>query len=940
MMAKHGLERNQVLAERDFNKYQQEYPQGTKTLDDFREKDYSGLTALTGEDDVMIAEGIAQQMVDDYEREHDLEITELWDRINAATKSSLEKTYMSGMMSRERYEQVRDMFEYYIPLQGFDSAVAEDVYAYVGSDGTRMYGTPIRTAKGRKSKADDPLATIEMNGEAAIRQGNRNVMKQRFLNFVQNHPSDLISVSDVWLRYNDVTDEWEQYFDADLKEDDTPDEVERKTRDFEERMEQLSTSDPDHYKRGGDLPGVPYRVLDRNNAKQHQVLVRRNGKSFVLTINGNPRAAQALNGLTNPDVFTEGVFGKAMNFGQFLNRQLSALYTTRNPEFVISNFIRDAIYSNCMTWVKESPNYALRFHKNFGKANPAFMSKMFAEWESGELRKKISAMPAGSLGQIDYMRKRFYEFMMNGGETGWTNLRDIEKHKRDLEKSIKRENSTTRKAWKALGGTFDLANRSVENCARFAAYLTSREMGRSLDRSIFDAKEISVNFNKKGAGDKFLTAKGQTAMGKVGATIGGAGRGLFVFWNASLQGLNNIAGATGRHPYKAVGLATLLFELGTVMPILSALVGGGDDDDKHSYYNLPEYIRRSNICFRWSNDMPWVTIPLPIEFRAIYGLGELATGVISGKERYSDEEFAKQFTSQISQVLPLDFIEGGGGLHAFVPSQIKPFVEAATNKSWTGLPIYRENKFKPYAPQWTRAYDSANQQLVTATRWLNEVTGGSDATQGFIDWNPAKIEYMLKGYLGGVFTMYDRFEKTAETVLGQRDFEWRNVPIASRILKQGDERTDARKARSEYFDLLNEYNETQYKLKEFKKIAESEREDALKYAERINYLHNSNAYMHYQIMDYYKPLFDAYYKLEKDADDADKRQIQQEENTLRRELVDLIHAVDDGKDVDVDAHVINMMNDMLKSEREEVSKAANRAYKRHDKNGKIEQPNR
>ena len=308
MMAKHGLERNQVLAERDFKKYQQEYPQGTKTIDDFREKDYSGLTALTGEDDVQVAEDIARQMASDFEREHDLEITELWDRVNAATKSSLEKAYMSGIMSRERYEQIRDMFEYYIPLQGFDEAVAEDVYAYVGSDGTRMYGTPIRTAKGRKSKADDPLATIEMNGEAAIRQGNRNIMKQRFLNFVQNHPSDLVSVSDVWLRHNDVTDEWEQYFDADLKEDDTPDEVERKTREFEERMEQLAESDPGHYKRGGDLPGVPYRVLDRNNAKQHQVLVRRNGNTFVLTINGNPRAAQALNGLTNPDVFTEGFF--------------------------------------------------------------------------------------------------------------------------------------------------------------------------------------------------------------------------------------------------------------------------------------------------------------------------------------------------------------------------------------------------------------------------------------------------------------------------------------------------------------------------------------------------------------------------------------------------------------------------------------------------------
>lgn len=939
MMAKHGLERNQVLAERDFKKYQQEYPQGTKTIDDFREKDYSGLTALTGEDDVQVAEDIARQMASDFEREHDLEITELWDRVNAATKSSLEKAYMSGIMSRERYEQIRDMFEYYIPLQGFDEAVAEDVYAYVGSDGTRMYGTPIRTAKGRKSKADDPLATIEMNGEAAIRQGNRNIMKQRFLNFVQNHPSDLVSVSDVWLRHNDVTDEWEQYFDADLKEDDTPDEVERKTREFEERMEQLAESDPGHYKRGGDLPGVPYRVLDRNNAKQHQVLVRRNGNTFVLTINGNPRAAQALNGLTNPDVFTEGFFGKAMNWGQAFNRQLSALYTTRNPEFVISNFIRDAIYSNSMVWVKEGPNYALRFHKNFGKVNPAFMVKMFAEWESGELRGKVSAMPTGNLSHMDYMRKRFYEFLMNGGETGWTNLRDIEKHKRDLERAIKREGSTSRKVWKALGGMFDLGNRSVENCARFAAYLTSREMGRSLERAIWDAKEISVNFNKKGAGDKFLNAKGQTKMGKVGAAIGGAGRGLYVFWNASLQGLNNIARATGRHPFKAAGgLMTSLYAMGVVMPLLSALVGGDDDDDKDSYYNLPEYIRRSNICFRWRKDMPWITIPLSIEFRAIYGLGELTTGVVTGKERYSDEELAKQFTSQISQVLPLDFMEGSGGWHAFVPSQIKPFVEAATNKGWTGLPIYRENKFKPYAPQWTRAYDSANKQLVEATKWLNEKTGGDDVTQGFIDWNPAKIEYMLKGYLGGVFTMYDRLQKTTETVFGQRDFDWRNIPVASRVLKQGDERTAARKARSEYSDLLHEYENTRERLRGYEKIVDSKREDYMEYAERIDFLHHSKKYTHYQILDYYKPLFDAYYKLEKDADGADKRQIQQEEDVLRREFVDLIHAVDDGKDVDVDAHIINMMNDMLKSDREEVSKAAGRAYKRHDKNGKIEKP--
>jgi hypothetical protein len=330
--------------------------------------------------------------------------------------------------------------------------------------------------------------------------------------------------------------------------------------------------------------------------------------------------------------------------------------------------------------------------------------------------------------------------------------------------------------------------------------------------------------------------------------------------------------------------------------------------------------------------MPWVTIPLPIEFRAIYGLGELSTGVLTGKERYSNEELTRQFASQISQVLPLDFMEGGGGLHAFVPSQIKPLVEAYSNKSWTGLPIYRDNKFKPYAPQWTLAYSNASQQLVTATRWLNEATGGSDVTQGYIDWNPARIEYMLKGYLGGVFTMYDRLEKSAETILGQRDFEWRNVPIASRVLKQGDERTAARKARNEYFNLLKEYDKTKTDLNELRKIAESDREDAISYAKRIDYLHNSRAYTHYLIMDSYKPLFDAYYKMEKTADDIDRRLMQQEEDVLRRELIDLIHAVDDGKEVDIDARIMNMVKNMMGSEREEVSKAAMRAAKHHDEN--------
>ncbi len=197
MMAKHGLERNEVTARRDAQRQtEEEYAEKRKAIEkkleadpqdqgalaeqemleqemDAREeelyernrkKDYAGLTALTGKAKVAEAEQEAHDMVQDYESSHN--VTALWGAVNAATRSSLEKVYASGFLSREKYQEIAGMYDYYIPLQGFAETVAEDEYAYLGSDGSAGYGTPIRTARGRKSKADDPIATISMNGEA------------------------------------------------------------------------------------------------------------------------------------------------------------------------------------------------------------------------------------------------------------------------------------------------------------------------------------------------------------------------------------------------------------------------------------------------------------------------------------------------------------------------------------------------------------------------------------------------------------------------------------------------------------------------------------------------------------------------------------------------------------------------------------------------------
>lgn len=860
LMAKHGLERNEYMRN-------EAAANGEET-----DRDFAGLIGLTGEADWQSAEATAQQWVDDYESAVDT--TALWQAINDATKATLEKIYLSGIISKETYEKILGMYQFYIPLRGWNVTTSEQVYGYLTSKDGPLGGSIMKKAEGRESMADDPIATIGMMADDAIRQGNRNLMKQRFLNFILNHPSDAVSVHDIWLEYDDVADEWRPVF-ADVEATDTADEVAQKVEAFEQRMEALRNAEPDKYKKGREAQHIPYKVV-KGNLREHQILIKRNGRTFVATINGNPRAAQALNGLTNPDVDQNGVVGNMLNAGTWINRQLSAFYTTRNPDFVVSNFFRDALYSNCMTWVKESPRYARRFHKNFGRVNPIVMRRLLGKWEKGKLNmsNRIEAL--------------FYQFMKNGGETGYTNVRDIEGHKRAVAAELKKQGSTGRRVWTALGMQLDLLNRSAENCARFAAFVTSREFGRNIDRAIYDAKEISVNFNKKGSGGKMVNANGQTVLGKAGSYIGGGGRLLYVFWNAGIQGFTNFGRQAKLHPAKFTAGATALFALGYVIPMLAQMLGGGDgdDDDKNAYYNLPEYIRRSNICFYAGEQ--WITIPLPIEYRAMYGMGELAHGVISGNEHYTDAELGRQMAAQISQIMPLDMLEGGGGISPFIPSAAKPFTEAyIMNKSWTGLPVYKDTPFNKNDPEWTKAYASADKHLVAFAKWLNEVSGGDDFKKGSIDINPAKIEYLLNGTFGGMFTFPNKIKKTGETMFGDRDFKWRNMPIANRLIKSGDERTANRKLQNEYFKYLKEYEATGQLMRKYENADE---DGIMGYAERINFLENSPEYARWEIFDEFKPDIDAYREVIAEETDKEKRaKLEAKMYAVMRKLVNALH---------------------------------------------------
>ena len=903
MMAKHGLERNTVMARRDAEKKANEEfgkelakaqravakdpldQEAIDRLEDVKQKkhdreeelyfenrgrDYAGLTALTGKEDIAEAELKASFMVSTYET---LNATDkLWKQVNAVTGATLQKAYESGLMSKETFDDINSMYEYYIPLRGFDEKTGEDTYAYL-SDKNSAFNAPLKTAKGRKSKADDPFANMESMAESAIMQGNRNTLvKQKFLNFALNHPSDLVSVSNVWLEHDDVTDEWKPVFADNLSENDSPAEIEQKVKDFNDRMQELCKNEPDKYRSQKEHPDIPYRVVESRDLKQHQVLVKRNGVEYVVTINGNPRAAQALNGQTNPDNDNAGAIGAILRAGEALNRQLSAFYTTRNPDFVVSNFIRDALYGNTMVWVKEGANYAVRYNKNFMKVNPAIMKILFSKLRNG------------TLDMNNETEKMFKLFMDNGGETGYSTVRDIEKHKNDIKRELRRAGRISiGKAWSLLGERLDEYNRAVENCARFAAFMTSRQMKRSIDRSIYDAKEISVNFNKKGSGAKFMGANGQTFGGNTAAFVSGLGRSFYVFWNAAVQGTTNFGRQLERHPGKALTGVGAMFMLGLLMAAIGS-GDDGDDGDKNAYYNLPEYVRRSNIVFRLPGmDEQWISIPLPVEYRAMYGMGELAMSAVSGKEHYTGEELANQIAGQFSQLMPIDFLEGGGGWNAFVPSSVKPFAEVIANKSWTGMPLYKDTPWNKDMPEWTKSYKSGNKYLINLAAVMNDVSGGDQYTKGSIDINPAKVEYLLNGYFGGVSNTIDKTSKMFDTMFGDREYDPRNWLVLNRVLKNGDERTEYRAINNEYFRMKEEHDKIKSRLKHYEDDTSN---GVMDYADKINWLYNSPEYRRMEIYEDYSADIDAYNKeLKEPLSDKERKEVTDGLNALKKQLV-------------------------------------------------------
>ena len=818
--------------------------------------DYSAtqaiLNSMDGEEHDNFQED-ALNYVKDFEQTYD--VKELWNKTNDATKTTLRKAYDSGMMGKEQYSNVNNMYMYYVPLRGWDEQTAEDVYEYIDSERNPV-SSVLKSAKGRKSIPDEIFATIGNMAESAIMQGNRNMMKQSFMSMVINHPTDIATLKKAWYVYDPVKDEWNISM-PDIQESDNAETIAEKLKNHEEQMKQLKENGLATQKPNG--LNINYRI-NKNNISQHVVQVKNGGKDYVIYINGNPRAAQAINGLTNPNVEQNPIFRPIAT----ANRWLAANFTTRNPAFVLSNLVRDLIFSNVAVSIKEDGKYSSRFRKNILKAMPVVL-------------RNLNGKPNNT--EAD---RYFQEFIENGGETGYMHLNDVEKYKKKVRKELSKINGEMGSAKMAMDFAIDRLedfNRWAEDISRFTTYMTSRQMGRSITESVNDAKEVTVNFNKKGAGYKTGGFFGITS---------GIFRNLYLFFNASVQSLTNFKRLYDKQPVKFYSALGGFMSAGFLMPminnVLYSIFGGGDDDP---YNDLPEWVRRNNLCIYTGNDT-FLTIPLPIELRAFYGLGDYAYQLTTGKEKPSATNIAKGTVGQLADLLPLN-PTGNEGLKTFMPDIMSPIFEAYVwNQDFTGKPVAKISPFNERDPEWKRVYKGTSGWLVDTSKFLNDISNGSgpgsDFRKGFIDFNPAKVEHLLESYFGGMAKTFNQAGKTiyygGKSLIEQQkdeDLVMRNVPIVNRFLNSVDERNAFSGINTEYFNLRDEMDQFKYELNGVKKSGNKD-----EYKEMLN----SDLYDKYRKYKPYQKKLKKLNDMAKESQGEDRKEIEDMIIETRRELLE------------------------------------------------------
>ena len=801
-------------------------------------------------------------------------VKSFWDAKKKATDFTIDQEYANGFKDKNERDHLKEMFDWYVPLRKFDETVAEDVYGYIsGGDTKNEIGSVIEKASGRESLSDvNVLAQISALAKSSIINGGKNVEKQHFMRFVEVYEKgdakDRIFVEiKPWVEKHTVdgNEVWEEVM-PNIPENSTQEQINEILNTFETTMKaKQAKGEAKIARRKSD---IGYKFERSSDMNQHIVNVYVNGRVRRFVCQGNPRAAQAINGLLRDS----GTRNWATEKSAKLNRICAQLNTSLNPDFISSNLMRDLTFASA-NLTKEGMGYTWDFCMEYAKNWGSMVRRKDGSFDGGYLG-MFRRYKEGRLDTNNQKERWFKEFMDNGGETGFVSLKKYEDIIKEYENLVKTGNKDgdrwLMKKLKEGGALVELANEVVENVARYSTYCVSRKRGRSIGKSIYDAKEVSSNFNRHGSGDAVKSLKTEydgktnTAFRKSVGWFNSYMKNQTMFYNAGVQGANLFAKNIKHAPKTAaIAFGAMPFGLNIAVALLNQLLISQEDEKKRNgvknpYAELPEWKRRNNLCIYWGAGN-FKTIPMGIELRAFYGLGDIAAGYMVDESLKSDTPIGFDVIGQMAQLVPAsDFLghhSPSSGIKesledvalSLTPTVAKPELELAFNRNWTGRPIYRDKDYLDRAPRWKSAYDNTNDVYMTINKWANKTFNGIDDTNEDLKGSgmmadaadfftaPYGLQHIVEGYTGGTGATIGRTYQTGKSLVkgvvsGIKDDkgfkegfkkEWKNVdpnsiPFYRVFNYTPKEGNDMQRTKSKWYNYVNELEHLKYNMRQMK----------------------------------------------------------------------------------------------------------------------------
>lgn len=631
-------------------------------------------------------------------------------------------------------------YRYYVPLKG------QDVDGVVSlprtGKGFTIGGRESKQAMGRASRAQSPSTQAIQDLSESLIRNRKNEVGNAFLKLVQDNPD-----KDYWQVFTD----------------DRPDTM----RVIAERKDQET---------GETIREVVERPVPMAMMADRYFTTKKDGKTYYIKLH-DPRLMRAMKNM-GPETSNAVIrtLGK-------VNRFLATVNTSYNPEFLVSNFIRDV----------QTAVMNLKAEQGRSDGKLKGLDNLSALAVVKDSRSAMSAVYASLRGKTltgkgAQWQKVWKEFVEDGGKTGWFNMGDLEGQQKEMDRLVSLAKGGWKGqsigAWHSFLNLVEDANGAVENALRLSAYKHARDAGLSRQQAASLAKNMTVNFNRRGEQGMLMNS-------------------LYMFANASIQGTANLVRTLGHLNGDGPLLERLRWKnLNVPQKIVLAAVGAGyllgslnrsvageDDDGVNWYDKVPSHVKERNLVIMKSmfggKAGEYWSIPLPYGYNVFFLLGHTAEGVAAGDLTASRAAgnvvggilgAFSPIGSETSETL------SGALLKNAAPTILRPFANLAMNENFMGAQIYQENMpFGTPKPDSQLGRRSTPEAYKAFASWLNAFSGGSQYRPGAVDITPESLKFWIDYISGGTGRFISKTTDAAVKSLNGIDIPEQQVPFLGKI---------------------------------------------------------------------------------------------------------------------------------------------------------------